>query len=554
MGMDEKEREPALEEKGNQTDHFFEELFVPSSSKDAKQKDAVLSPKKPLKQEVEWRDVVLSKKAWFLLVFVLLLLYFSAAVPVAHIPVLNVITEAMGYTDEEMENTSFLKAFFTWPGHAKRRKAQDTQDELIRRSMAASMAASTEEAQLNRAQLINFRAASQRRATPSQREAQADTLSRAAMANASKESQTVVMSGKESTVSTQEEQPRGLPGEVYFGTEADLIARNQKDGFDSTKRLAAVKKPGAIDSHKSDWTLDAADSFWAHQGGIIFDNKLLNNSISSMTPGQNIISAVDVKPRMDVVYAWLTSRAGRRTNNLMLKKTLEAAGFMGTDLSKPMLLTGVSGGGIPLESDKMYVDLKDAKKRAKLEEDCTNYLEGNGYRNDIIQPMEHALALRDGDNSMPGLSDIMNDCEHIEEQANMFTSRLEEIQETCKSIQNSFNSVGNTCRITIVQGTCSNGTYLPSYAINVKTECEGRVQACVNANQDSTQTPEQKKAACYPIASAEIFTGDFKEGLKQDIRGVMGTTSETGGVSYFTSVDWGETLFNRSYGGVLGEE
>ena len=34
----------------------------------------------------------------------------------------------------------------------------------------------------------------------------------------------------------------------------------------------------------------------------------------------------------------------------------------------------------------------------------------------------------------------------------------------------------------------------------------------------------------------------------------MGTIGETGGVSYFTSVDWGETLFNRSYGGVLGEE
>ena len=80
--MEEKEREPALEEKKDQTDHFFEEFFVPPP-KDEKHKEPVSFPKEPLKQgreplkqEVEWRDVVLSKKAWVAIVILLFLFHY----------------------------------------------------------------------------------------------------------------------------------------------------------------------------------------------------------------------------------------------------------------------------------------------------------------------------------------------------------------------------------------------------------------------------------------------------------------------------------------------
>ena len=498
----------------------------------------------PLREEktdiVEWRDVVMSKKTWVLVVLLFFFLYFTTVVPVSNIPVLRSVAEAMGYSEEETHDLSFFKALLTWNEHSKKQKAERETREQSRKAVAASMAASAEETRLNKAQLVDLKAVNNARRGQGQ---QAETISRAAMANASQRSQVVAMSGNEQNVNTQQETARNLPGEVYFGSETDLVTRNRTDAFDSTKRLAAIQKPGIIDSKKSDWTLDAADSFWAHQGDIVFNNKLLNKSTTAMMSGQSTIQTVDLKPRMDMIYAWLTSRASRRTGNLMLKKTLSAASFMGADLDKPMLVTTVMWGGTPLETDKLQIDLGDAKKRAELEEECTKYLEEGSYKSDIIVPMQQIVELRDG---LPGK--FPAGCKEMESGGDAFNEALTQIVNGCNSVQGRYSTVSRICLMDIQRGKCDNGD-LNSLVNTIKGQCDTYVQNCLSNYTASGEPTPQQKDECYTTATNMVGFGNFKNGnlLKEKIDAVMGEDS-----SYFPSVDWKGTLMNRKYGAISG--
>ena len=61
-----------------------------------------------------------SKKAWAAAVLCLLLFLGTAVVPVGKIPFLRSLAEAMGYSTEEAQSLSFLKALLSWNEHTKR--------------------------------------------------------------------------------------------------------------------------------------------------------------------------------------------------------------------------------------------------------------------------------------------------------------------------------------------------------------------------------------------------------------------------------------------------
>ena len=65
------------------------------------------------------KDAFSSKKAWMLLVFFLVLLFIGGFVPVGKIPFLRNLAYAMGYTPDETQKISLLRALFSWNEHQK---------------------------------------------------------------------------------------------------------------------------------------------------------------------------------------------------------------------------------------------------------------------------------------------------------------------------------------------------------------------------------------------------------------------------------------------------
>ena len=406
-----------------------------------------------------WWDIVHSKRAWTVFVILLFLSYFFTAIPVEKVPVLRNLAYLMGYTREETKTFSFLKTLLTLPQRYKARRAEKEDWENIRKSSAAAIAASTEEALLYKAQLINFKQSSK---GTNPRGQDSDQLQKVRQANSARDSRVVAMASvqREDPAAAQTAQ-KATGNEVFFGTQEGTIPRDPTVGFDTTQKLAALPSPGIVDSNKTDKLLEAAESFYSRTTNIDFQNKLVDHTVGSRTMLQDVESPDDKKPKVDVVYAWLTSRAAKRTENKMLKKTLAAASFIGADLTRPMLLTSLDGTGtVAVDPRQIDIDISVAKDRVEREERCTDYLTEGSYQTEIGSKWE--LINGKGDN--PGLIfELWNaahnlygaTCSDYQSLLDTFDNKRKELNTNCSTLNDKYNNVENICEIKIKKGSCN---------------------------------------------------------------------------------------------------
>ena len=491
-------------------------------------------------QESFFKELLWSKRFWLGMVLLAVFFYFTTAVPVAKIPFLRTLVEAMGYTEPETHQISFFKALLTWNEHSKSLAAQAADEWQARYSAAAAATGALESAQQTPGVLLDFKEINRVRREQGK---EAEVLHRTGLVEQSKDTQFVQMSGQETQVNTQtsDNTRRGsvsapkvgeevISAEVFFGDEEGKIVRDANSGFYSTKQLANVKSPGVIDSTPQDWKMNEADSFWARHRGVVFNNKLFNVGDVSRVQGQEILTVVDVKPRADVVYAWMTSRAGRRTRNLALKQTFSKAGFMGADLSRPMLLSAVDGTGVlPMDADKMRSDFHIAEDRVELELECEHALDG--VQKDIVKKTEKI------NNAMKQLEgSIPNDCKNLVDHGKKnVEEKLSEIANLCVDVRHSYNSVKGTCRMAVDMGTCDNGNVnsILSTKYNV---CNEKFNECMNAGGDPPPTAPD----CWKKADDAV--PNIEKDIDAAIKEKMGP-----GKGYFPQIDWVKTLQNRKY-------
>lgn len=508
----------------------------------------------PFYQELYW-----SKRFWLGVILFGIFLYFTTAVPVSKIPFLRNLVEAMGYTEPETHNISFFKALLSWNEHAKHVKAQAAEEQQARDSEAKAMSSALEGARLSKGGLFNLREVNRSlRAQGKQPESVNQIGTRYGLQQGSP---AIEMSGKETKVNTQPQGTGEVPEEVFFGRDNNTIERDKNSGFDSTKQLANVKLPMDITSSHSDWTIDQADSFWGRKGGIIFNNKLLDVGDVGRTPGRDILSVSDVKPRADMIYAWMTSRASRRVENKALKQTLNAAGFMGADLSRPMLITALEGvGSLQMDANEIRLDFADAKERMKLEEDCTEAL--NGPAHDTI--MQKMKDLQDAKDSLLGF--FPKDCKNLMKDninlANDFNTAVTAADDLCGQIKTAYGPIKSKCNMEFTNGNCQSND-LKDFIQKILNACNDKYEECYNSKINAarangqTVTDQQKQqfeAACYSNVTnavknmqgnADIFTQDR---IQAEVEAVMKYNPD-GTSDYYTTVNWAATLRNRQYGG-----
>lgn len=518
-------------------------------------------------QESFFKELLWSKRFWLGMVLLAVFFYFTTAVPVAKIPLLRTLVEAMGYTEPETHQISFFKALLTWNEHSKSLAAQAADEWQARYSAAAAATGALESAQQTPGVLFDFKEINRARREQGK---EAEVLQRTGLVEQSKEAQLVKMSGQETQVNTQtsgnDNTRRGsvaapkvgeeiISAEVFFGEEEGKIVRDANSGFDSTKQLANVKSPGVIDSSSQDWKMNEADSFWARHRGVVFNNKLFNVGDISRVQGQNVLTVVDVKPRADLVYAWMTSRAGRRTRNLALKQTFSKAGFMGADLSRPMLLSAVDGTGVlPMDADKMRTDFNIAEDRVELEMECDAVLDAN--QKDVVKEMQQASEKRD---ELPG---TLDNCKTVMDGFSDFKTKLGEIATLCESVKGKYDKMKSACRMKIIVGKCKDKNQeILAIAENLQNDCktefykyfdQQKKDASGNLMYDVNGNPIKYTAQeSYELATKEILTDDRKKEIKGNINDKMNLNpaQDEGGSaeSYFSQVDWVGTLQNRKY-------
>lgn len=499
----------------------------------------------PAQGDSFYRELLWSKRFWLTIVLLSFFLYTTVAVPVSKIPLLRTLVEAMGYTEQETHQISFFKALLTWNEHSKTLKAQEAEDWQARYSTAKAVNDSLESARNNPGRLLDLRAVN--RSLQEQGKA-TEELTRAGLAlpESTKDIQPVQMSGRERQLSTQPPSSTTASGEetgqatdaVFFGEDTDQILQETQSGFDTTKVLAGVQAPGTIDSVPTDWKLQAADSFWDRHRYVTFNNKLVNEGQMSKVKGPDIHSTREIKPRADVVYAWMTSRASRRTQNMAFKKTLSSAGFIGADLNRPLLLTSMDGTGVlPMDEQQIERDFNIAQDRVKLEEKCSAAMEkltSDDGTNVIFEAMDKAAQVR------KGLKNHVSNCSKVlwKKGIDKFKEDLKVMDKYCRDSRDAYAPVKTACRMEIVEGSC-NSTPLSTAVAGLFGECNDAYQLCVKQNENAPQPVDCDKEM------------DKKEPNFDTLNKVMDNLTsvdvENPSQSYFSQVDWKNTLRNRKF-------
>ena len=251
----------------------------------------------------EVKNLARSKNVRIVAAVFLVLLLLGSVVPVGKIPFLRNLAWAMGYSPEETENISFLKALLTWNEHNKimNGERQDPDGSNVFAGDSGSLKEQLEKAKAS--QLFNLRAlnaslARQGRAL----DALATAYSQVDTGDGIKRPGVAVPTNavaKTQANSTQQ-------AEVYFGTDSSALARNPKDGFDSTQTLKKIANANIAGGSGTDWFMHAVDKARSMDSGLTALTQTLKKG-GGLTP-LNINADFNTnKARRDLYYVWLTS-------------------------------------------------------------------------------------------------------------------------------------------------------------------------------------------------------------------------------------------------------
>ena len=467
------------------------------------------------------------KKIGALVVGLFLLFYITGITPVANVPLLRTLTQWMGYSQEETKTISFLGALFSWTD-----MSHTPEDELERDISAQRLAdiqgdSPESQRQLDRlrlSSLFNLRSTNEELRAQGQRPDQITDVTAAPRDNEKISPVDVSATARAATQANNDV----LQNDVFFGAEVSgAVARNKQDGFDSVKMLAKVKNPYQVGGDKADWMGEMADkAFWADSGLRGLVNLLPKGNTGGRISRGLLQSLGNSKATQDVYYAYLTSRAGNRTDNLWLKKTLASASFMGADLDRQML--SISGyGGITLDEDAVVADMDTIKLRILMDEKCKKTLkEGGDKVTTAAKELKQEVIKLNGD-FPPNCGSVMG------EGGQQFTGQINNTIARCREVNASYKTLGDDCQITYEQGTCDLEN-LVTIVGGFKTYCETEMQACESLTDPDERTACQGRVNTISRESPEV----------SDASGAsIGELLESYAKGNFVSTpDWGKSL------------
>ena len=244
----------------------------------------------------------------------------------------------------------------------------------------------------------------------------------------------------------------------------------------------------------------------------------------------------------------------------MLKKTLAAAGFLGADLTRPMLLTSLDGTGtVAVDPRQIDIDISVAKERTEREEKCTNYLTEGSYQQNIVDRWESV------NNSMGSMWDTIKSlpekkCNDYTDVFDTFTTSMDTLESECKDLKGSYREVEKTCQIKVQEGSCENPgltAEITSLKNSIYSWCQPREKECNDNCSSASSTAPCMVGGRQYMSLDECRTKYVNSTKVKDMGGgvsipsyVTATDSKTfitelkkgnGSTPFFTGVDVGTT-------------
>lgn len=478
----------------------------------------------------ELKRLARSKRAWAVFILFFFLLLVTGVVPVSKIPFLRNLVWAMGYTPEETQEMSFLKALLSWSEHSKiaRGELPDPNVAGVFGNDGGFATAHERMTAQKDSSLINLQAVNSALA----RQGKAGDLIAGSFSGDDANSPAARITGDSANTQANKTDP----GEVFFGEDASALGRDPKDGFNSVNSLKKIANPNIAGAGPSDWLGRMADKAIRSDAGLQNLAKSLQTggTLSQLNP---ITEIGNHKAQRDMYYAWLTGMSARRTPNVVLKKTLASAGFDGANMPKKVFdSSGFSGIGI--SPDDVVADVDSIKLRLENEKECERALSSSG------ETLTNQLqAAKSGINALA--SAFPKTCEDVNGD---FSNRLAVLRNQCEQIKLAYSDLGTFCGIAVKsgrEGTCTTNNLQARYD-QYASYCEAEKEKCA-----ALETPEDQQACLGKIkAAADYEEGDCynggcsQSGVTDLVKGtfnvgVNGEPVDPNAGDFFPETDWG---------------
>lgn len=445
----------------------------------------------------ETKDAFHSKKAWALLVFFLLLLFVGGFVPVGKLPFLRNLAYAMGYTPDETQKISLLRALFSWNEHQKilRGELPDPNAVSVFGEGGGFLTAAGARAQNK---LINMRAVNSSLAKRGKAQDKLQGSSYSSLASGAQQEADVTIANTGVSASTQANAAK--VGEVYFGQDVSVIARDKRDGYNSVNTLKKIANPNIAGGSKGeDWLGRLVDKATRSDPGLANIAKNVDKG-GMLSKLGGVREQGNSKAQKDMYYAWLFGKTARRTPNPVLKKTLASAGFNGGEMPKSVFsASGFSGVGI--NPDDVIADMDSVSKYLAQDKECQAAMGEIGKsvgaaKNNLFQKIK-------------GLK-FPTDCE--EAFSSSYGNDLVGITNACIDVRKAYtNTLGSKCSIQGTAGSCEEtgalsgrfNSYL-QYCLDKQAECAALLDPVEQENcKQSIQKAEQfSSEECTPNCGA----------------------------------------------------
>ncbi len=487
------------------------------------------------------KQLARSKRAWGVAVLCVLLLLSGGVIPVGKIPFLRSLALAMGYSSDEIQEISFLRALLSWNEHA--RLAQEKGDSFqgeefnIFGNDGGLFSANQRMLEQKKSSLINLREINA--ALSSQGKA-GDWITGSYYTIGEEDGQTSGMAPRISGEVANTESNATKPGEVFFGADASAIQRNPTDGFNTSAALKKIANPHIAGAAETDWLGKLVDKATRSDAGLQNLSKSLETggALSQLNP---ITDIGRHKAQRDMYYAWLTGMSARRTSNMVLKKTLASSGFDGAEMPKKVFdSSGFSGIGI--DPEDVVTDLDNIKLRLKKEEECENSLNTAGENlTSQLQAAQKGIDALTG--SFPKTCDDVN---------GDFTNRLAVLRNQCQQVQAAYSDLHTFCGVTLKTGrtgTCTTAS-LESRYNQYASYCAEEKKKCAVLG-----TAEEQQSCLQAIKRAEHYEegdcsagGCSENGISVLVSGtfnmpVNGNPTDPNAGDFFPEPDWGATKY-----------
>lgn len=382
---------------------------------------------------------LLSKKMYALLLLLLLFLGVSSVPNVKDIPVLSTLARAMGYSEEQMASISFLKALFYWADDERGPQARQEKNaygvfstqagrfDALSRGAGAYGAVGNETSALIDMRAVNASLYGQGKA--------ADRVKGAAKTGAEEEKNKGVRfnrAGKLNALSSDAQASAKVQPDMYYGTDSNAIMRDPKNAYNGSADLKKLKA-NIVGSVHSDWKNDILRK--AMREETVTLDKKLGGAGSALMNLENARGSV-----ADFRYVWLTSQAAQRAKQVPLKKTLAAAGLVGSDMPQKIF---TASGGIAmagLEADDVVADVGNAKLQEKRQMECEQASKtfGGEINNTVSDVKNKVNALQGTFPNFPA------DCGNPSK-VSAWRTALADVRNSCKSVKGNYDKLNEKC-------------------------------------------------------------------------------------------------------------